>query len=225
MSRLSSRLCTHAACGIDCDASAMTAAEFRELIAGSNDEALLGPCLHDDRVPYVFDPKPVAWIDFRSEVSQSLAIDIADIVIVGSGRLGVSLKPGNNLRAFSERSDIDVVIVNAALFDQLWYDLLSAAYPRGSSAARLSGWLRARQAELYTGWLSPLAVRIDPSIHGQRAKPLLEFNVRWFNTFKSASKHPPRRHQDVKARLYRTWRHADLYHLHSITELRRTLHS
>jgi len=199
----------------------MTPDEFRERLRGRAEAELLGQCLLDESTPYVFYTAPQSWNTFRDELVARLGVDRSDIRIVGSGRLGFSLKPGLNFRGFRDTSDIDVVIVNGALFDQLWISLLEAAYPRPPITNRLSGWLQSRRNELYTGWLTPLEIKLDLKIIGTRAKPVLDFNLRWFDALKHASKHPPRRHQDITGRLYRTWRHAELYHLHSLAELRK----
>lgn len=201
----------------------MSPTEFRQIFATKTDDELLGPCLRDDLTPYAFEPKPATWSAFRSDLSADLGIAVTDITVVGSARLGFSLKPSNNLKAFSDKSDIDVVIVNANLFDELWYALLRAAYPRPPVTEEFGGWLATRRKELYTGWLSPLEIRLDKQIFGARAVPVLDFNARWFNTFKKASQHPPRRHEDITGRLYRTWQHAELYHLHSLHALRQSL--
>ncbi|MFY9555998.1 MAG: hypothetical protein WAV47_14910 [Blastocatellia bacterium] len=154
-----------------------------------------------------------------------LSVSREDIRVVGSGRFGFSMKPGHNLRRFRDTSDIDVVIVNPDLFDQLWLAVLAAAYPRPpiTNRNRLGGWLATRRNELYTGWLTPLEIKLDIRIFGSKARPVLEFNTRWFNALKRASRYAPRRHEDLNGRLYRTWQHAELYHLHSLGELRRTL--
>jgi len=201
----------------------MTSDEFRDLLQRQSDLQLLDPCLRDERTPYVFQPKPEAWDTFRDELVSRLSVSRADIRVVGSGRFGFSMKPGHNLRSFRDTSDIDVIIVNSDLFDQLWLALLHAAYPRPPVTERIGGWLERRRNELYTGWLSPLEIKLDITIFGGKAKPVLDFNTRWFNTLKQASRHPPRRHEDITGRLYRTWRHAELYHLHSLTALRKTL--
>jgi hypothetical protein len=200
----------------------MTADEFRLLVNDKPNNELLDTCLRQDDIPFVFEPRPEAWTDFRVELGNSLRIERGDIRVIGSGRFGFSLKPGNNLKAYSEKSDIDVAIVHADTFDQLWYGLLRAAYPRPPATNHIGGWLKERQKELYTGWLIPLDIRLDHRIF-PRAKGLLDITAAWFNTFKAAARHVPRRHEDVKVRLYRTWAHADLYHDHSITALRKAL--
>ncbi|MGH6753555.1 MAG: hypothetical protein ACRERC_08960, partial [Candidatus Binatia bacterium] len=69
----------------------------------------------------------------------------------------------------------------------------------------------------------PQGIHLDMTIYGEKARPVLEFRTRWFNALKRASRHPPRRHQDVTGRLYRSWRHAELYHLDSLVALGRSL--
>ena len=139
----------------------MTTEEFRDLLQQQSDPQLLSPCLHDDRTPYVFEPQPAAWDTFRDELVSGLAVSRPDIRVVGSARFGFSTKPGRNLREFSDTSDIDVVIVSPSLFDQLWLALLDAAYPRPPIAQKLGGWLQTRRNEVYTGWLTPMEIRLD----------------------------------------------------------------
>ena len=119
--------------------------EFRQLIEERTDTELLGPCLHDDAMPYVFGPKPAAWDTFRDLLVSNFNVGRTDIRVVGSGRFGFSLKPGQNLKNFSDTSDIDVIVVHPALFDELWLALLRAAYPRFPLTIHLSGWLGRRR--------------------------------------------------------------------------------
>lgn len=201
----------------------MTSAEFLDLVQQQSDLQLLNPCLRDDRTPYVFQPNPETWDTFRDELVSGLDVSSADIRVVGSGRFGFSMKPYFNLKSFDDTSDIDVVIVNPDLFDQLWVALLDAAYPRSPITEKFGGWLQRRKNELYTGWLTPLEIKLDSKFFGPKARPVLDFNTRWFNALKKASRHPPRRHEDVTGRLYRTWQHAEFYHLNSLAALRKTL--
>jgi hypothetical protein len=201
----------------------VTPAEFRDLVSNSTDAQLLDPCLRDEATPFVFEAKPESWDLFRNGLSARLGANPGDVRVIGSGRFGFSMKPWKNLRSYQDTSDIDVLIVNSALFDELWLALLQAAYPRGSMPTRLGGWLQARRNELYTGWLTPLAVKLDVTIVGPKGQPVIDFNRRWFNAMKEAGRHPVRRHENISSRLYRTWGHAELYHLDSLAALRKTL--
>jgi hypothetical protein len=200
----------------------MLSAEFRTLMSTSRDADLLDLCLRSEDVPFVIGSEG-AWNSFRDALVNLLPISRADIRIVGSARLGFSLKPRNNLRRFRDDSDIDVVVVNAQLFDWLWIALLAAAYPRNALFRGAGGWGATGRSELYAGWLSPLLVHMDWQILGTKAAPVFEFKTTWFNALKEAARYPIRRHQDISGRLYRTWRHAELYHLNSLAELRASL--
>jgi hypothetical protein len=61
------------------------------------------------------------------------------------------MKPGAQLRAFTDKSDIDVVVVNADAFDAFWHLLLRAAYPRPPVVYGKR--LIAARNDLYMGWL------------------------------------------------------------------------
>ncbi len=202
---------------------AITAEEFKALLQHQADSQILDTVLRDDQIPFVFNTAPKLWDSFRRTIATTLTVSEADIRIVGSGRLGFSMKPGLNLRSFRDTSDIDVIIVNHALFDGLWSALLKAAYPRPPHTSTIGGWLERRRNELYTGWLTPLEIKLDIKIFGNKARPVHEMNAQWFKALKEASRHPPKRHEDISGRLYRTWDHAELYHLHSLAELRKTL--
>jgi hypothetical protein len=81
------------------------------------------------------------------------------------------MKPGRNLMRFRDTSDIDVVIVSENHFDYLWLALLAALYPRGPLVERMAygGWVQQRKNEVYTGWLSPLEIKLDVTIFGPPA--------------------------------------------------------
>ena len=76
---------------------------------------------------------------------------------------------------------------------------------------------------VYAGYLTPVSLSLDVSIYGPKARPALETRTKWFNTLKDAAKFPPRRHEDIHGRLYRTWDHAEMYHLNSLDALRSSL--
>jgi hypothetical protein len=201
----------------------ISAAEFRQLLESPDDEKLLDYALRDDITPFVFGSRGDNWDDFRSEIADELSIQATDVRVVGSARLGFSLKPGTNLRKYDDASDVDLIVINANLFDYLWIALLEAVYPRHPATELVGGWLRQRRDEIYTGWISPLEIRVDRSIFGAKAEPVLSFNARWFRLLKRSSKFIIRRHEDVSGRLYRTMEHANLYHLNSLAALRRSL--
>src|SRR6266852_5737731 len=127
----------------------MTPSEFRKVVNQNTDTRLLDLCLHDEQTPYVFDSKPATWDAFRHALGNGLGVGRADIRVIGSARFGFSLTPGRDLGKFRDSSDIDVVIVSDALFDELWLALLRAAYPRFPVTQQLGPWLAERRSEVY----------------------------------------------------------------------------
>ncbi len=197
--------------------------EFREMLRATADPGLLDVCLRSDDVPFICGDA-AGWTAFRGEIANGVhGLAEADIRIVGSARHGFSMRPRNHLREFTDESDIDVVVVNEALFDQLWIALLEAAYPRLAVNREIGRWDVPGRAELFAGWLTPTAIHMDWKIIGKRGVPLAEFKGKWFDALKRAARHSNKPHNDIQGRLYRTWRHAELYHLFSIAELRRSL--
>jgi hypothetical protein len=201
----------------------MTAEGFQEILSQKQDAELLGVCLRDDVTPYVFEPRPEGWNQFRDRFAHGFGGVKEDITVVGSGRLGFSMKPYNRLKPFTETSDIDVLVVNPELFDRLWYALLAAAYPRNENVQRLGSFLAGRRAELYTGFLAPHEIKLDRRFFGSIADPIVEFKALWFDLLKIGSSLAGARHESVKGRLYRTWKHAEFYHLDSLASLRKSL--
>jgi hypothetical protein len=110
--------------------------------------------------PFAFSSQPTAMDVLRKHINLRLGIDPKNIIIIGSARTGFSLSPDNFPRAFSPDSDIDVLLVDAKMFDAVWNTLLSWHYPR---RFWLSGtdwdWAKSRRDEIYWGWLEPSAIR------------------------------------------------------------------
>jgi hypothetical protein len=203
----------------------MQADEFRTMMAGAADADLLAACLLSEEKPFVCDDD-AKWASFRQALADGvLGLAPGDVRVVGSGRHGFSMRPRAHFKAFGDESDIDVVVVNEAIFDQLWIALLVAAYPRLAANREIGNWDVPGRAELFAGWLTPTSIHMDWSIVGARGTPLSQFKARWFNALKVAAGHSTKPHNDITGRLYRTWRHAELYHLFSIAQLRRSLAS
>jgi len=203
-------------------AAPLTTDQIRSLLRQDKLDELLGECLRVDVTPFVFEPRPHLWPLFRDELALALGVASSGILVAGSARFGFSLRPDRNFASFRDTSDIDLVVVDPAAFDLLWFALLRAAYPRPPITEQVGGWLHKRQKELYTGWLSPLKTRLDKKIFGPRAEPVLKISAKWFDALGKASRYPPRRYERISGRLYRSLGHVELYHMDSLLKLRRS---
>lgn len=74
-------------------------------------------------LPAVFAKSPMKYLIFREQVADRFEIGYQDVCIVGSAKLGFSPSPNKFGRPFAETSDVDVVIISSALFDQGTHEL------------------------------------------------------------------------------------------------------
>jgi hypothetical protein len=152
----------------------------------------------------------------------AIGVIAANIVVVGSAKIGFSLSPDNFPREFSDFSDIDVVVVSEPMFDEFWHTMLKWNYPRRFS---LSGadwkWSKDRRNDLYWGWFRPDAVRFEGLSFPNVLKPIRDLSTAWFNAFQSLSLIPDFSNRKVRGRLYRTWEHALRYHVDGLERIRR----
>src|SRR4051812_12444952 len=71
-------------------------------------------------VPYVFRMRQGDMQVLTDHLSSALQVKPENIVVVGSAKIGFSLSPDKYYQPFTNRSDIDVVIVDENLFDTIW---------------------------------------------------------------------------------------------------------
>lgn len=62
--------------------------------------------------------------ELREEISKNFEINYNEIYLVGSGKLGFSIKPSRRFLAFNDDSDIDIAITSTELFVKVWKEAL-----------------------------------------------------------------------------------------------------
>ncbi len=89
------------------------------------------------------------YFKIRQRIAEKYAIHPNAIVMVGSAKLGFSIKPSRRYGHFGEQSDIDLAIVDDKLFDQVWkavngYALEKRYWPQQNEFCNslLAGWIR-----------------------------------------------------------------------------------
>lgn len=73
--------------------------------------------------PYAFKDLPLLYEQVKQFVAFKLNVPYDSIRLTGSGKTGFSMDPKQYGRPFSEKSDLDFVIVNDGLFDGLCEDV------------------------------------------------------------------------------------------------------
>jgi hypothetical protein len=93
-----------------------TAEEFKQLILALDNHRVLAKVFLLEGTPAVFKSSPMKYVIFRELVADRFEIGSQDVCIVGSAKLGYSPSPYKYGVAFSETSDVDVVIISEPLF-------------------------------------------------------------------------------------------------------------
>ena len=90
------------------------------------------------------------YFDLRSEIAEHFKLDLKEVLVVGSAKLGFSIAPSKLYRPFRDGSDIDVVIVSSRLFDEIWEAVFSYSLEGGDWPA-----YKTFIEYLFQGWIRP----------------------------------------------------------------------
>ena len=172
--------------------------------------------------PYVFRLQPELLTVLRDHICDELGVAGENVIVVGSAKVGFSLNPDSFPRLFSDESDIDVVVIDTALFEKMWSIILRWHYQRRYVGLQGTDrdWAGLRKKEVYWGWFEPAEVRVDRLSLAEELKPLVQLRTSWFNAFRSLSRYPEFATRDINGRLYRSWEHAVLYHIEGLRRIR-----
>lgn len=201
-----------------------TVDQFRQQLFEQPFEALVENYVFQG-VPFIFRDNPQLQSVMRNHLGSALSISEDNIVIVGSAKIGFSLNPENFPRPFSDRSDIDVLVIDKDLYDSIWITILQWHYPRKGSnlGGTDGGWARARRKDLYWGSIMPGRIRYEGLSLPDALKPLRDISTMWFDAYQSLSLKSEFSSREVSGKLYRTWKHAMLYHTNSLRIIKRRI--
>jgi hypothetical protein len=168
---------------------------------------LLKMSIHDVIRKHITTGEPAAmapdlYFELRSRVGSSFNVYPNAVVLVGSGRMGFSLKqkgdPAKRYHPFGSKSDYDVAIVSRALFDDYWdavFDLV-----RNKDWPLTDGRHFAR--DLFSGWITPSEL---PSLRR------FDHAKKWAELFADLTQSRRWGLAPIKGRLYRDWSRLEAY--------------
>jgi hypothetical protein len=188
-----------------------TLEEFTAILRGDTYSDLVDVILAAES-PFAFKDDPALYVRLCDQLRADLRLAIDHLVMVGSGKIGFSTNPNHYGRAFRPRSDLDIAVVSSAIFDRVWFFLLS--FPRSRLATfdeQEREWLRShRENRIFHGRCEPAHLLKVPGLSRS-----------WFVAFKNTSLIPELAAHDVHGMLFRTWEHLRLYHEYGLREVRR----
>lgn len=85
----------------------------------------------------------------KEEICEHFHVDFNNVILVGSGKLGFSIKAEKRFQSFGDDSDIDIAVVSGELFQKVWeeaylYKKSGAYWPKSASFFKYlsEGWIR-----------------------------------------------------------------------------------
>jgi hypothetical protein len=175
--------------------------------------------------PFAFQGREDHYADLVQHLTGALGVNAEQITIVGSGKTGFSTHPEKYGTPFRAASDIDVVIVDASMFDRLWLSLAEWDYRMPATlTGAAANWKRERRREVFRGYLLQEQLGFRALSQRRALAPVRELATRWFATFQGVGLYYPLlAGRTYKGRLYRTWDHALSYHVHGLRQIRASL--
>lgn len=131
------------------------------------------------------------YYQLKEAVCDHFDIEFNDVLIVGSGKLGFSIKPQRRYGAFNNDSDIDLAVVSTALFHKIWkeaylYQKSGAYWPRSGEFFKY----------LSEGWIRPDKL---PS------SKYFAFTSEWWDFFNELTTSEKYGHYKIRGGLYQSW--------------------
>lgn len=132
-----------------------------------------------------------SYFDLRSEVAENFGLHPNEVFVVGSAKLGFRVAPNNRYREFCDESDIDVALVSAPLFDQIWQDVFKYRY-EGPYWPKHKEFIK----YLFRGW-------IRPEMLPRSSK--FPFRKKWWDFFLSITRSGKYGDYKIRGGLYRSY--------------------
>lgn len=159
-----------------------------------------------EKVPFVFADNLENYIKWKEMLAYKIGVDSKAIVLTGSASVGFSLNPENNLRAFTEKSDIDVAIISQHYFDISWHFLRNIGTNRYSySRKEITSIDDHRNRLIYWG-----TIATDKIIQ------ILPFGKKWIQSLNEMGQVEPTKDRVINIRIYKDFEALRAYHLNNL---------
>lgn len=151
---------------------------------------------------------------FKKDLAKSLEVHIRNVAIVGSGKLGFSIKPDRDEPSYfpfkffdgEKKSDLDIAIVSNRLFDQQ----LVSLYKHTSSYVSQDVWNDPKDRNslakyVLKGWIKPDFIPKDYKI----SNDIAAVQARYKRQFG----------RDVNIGIYKSWYFFENYHINNVRKI------
>lgn len=159
--------------------------------------------------PYVFEHDEETFFALKADIAKYLKIKQTQIYVVGSAKLGFSIAPGKLFKEFDDDSDIDIAIIDDALYLKRWrilfkYNQKLAKLPYTEKEAKN---YEKFKDYFFRGWIRP---DFFP----------MKYREEWFDFFVELNR---RYKYHISAGIYRDYSFFSDYHSGNLMKLRESL--
>jgi hypothetical protein len=160
--------------------------------------------------------------DFKKDIAETLNVHVRDIIIVGSGKLGFSLKPDitkrkkvfYNFKEFdflykkkssNKRSDLDIAIISSQLFDKQFVNLYNESSFYREDYVKEWGNRNSFSKYLLKGRLAtrflPIRFKLSDEIKSVQEKYQMKFG------------------REINIEIYKSWYFFETYHVDNLKSI------
>lgn len=190
----------------------MTADEFRDQVIKEPLGEFSSKILLE-RTPFIFGNDTGLFFSWKHMVSDALKIDASCIVFTGSSCVGISLNPKNNLRDFSQQSDIDLAIISEYYFTTSWRTLRNLGAKRFSYNQETQNAIDDHRTRLiYWG-----TIATDKILH------VLPFHKEWSAIAEKMKSQNPTENRTINFRIYKDFESLRAYHVDNLKKFKNSL--
>jgi hypothetical protein len=163
----------------------MEISAFKNILRTENIDTIIRKyIMHGE--PYIIPDNK--YFDLKYCIANNFHIHPTSIFMVGSGKLGFSIKPKRRYQFFGEKSDIDMAIISLELFETVWKEVYSFWIENG-------WWSKEEDFKkyLFRGWIRPDLLPSGESF---------SFSRNWWNFFRNISSSNVYGPYSIKAGIY-----------------------
>jgi hypothetical protein len=95
--------------------------QFKIDILKYSEEEMIQRCFEHVLEPFCMTTDN--YFELKNVISSNFGLHPNDVTMVGSGKLGFTLKPKVQFRKFNDKSDIDMAIISEKLYEKIWKDV------------------------------------------------------------------------------------------------------
>ncbi|MBN1803335.1 MAG: hypothetical protein JW891_17620 [Candidatus Lokiarchaeota archaeon] len=143
------------------------------------------------------------YFELRNEIAINFGLHLSQVILVGSAKLGFTIKIDQRYREFYDESDFDIAIISNEFFEKVW----ESVYEYKNNAGYWGG-ENSFKKYLFKGWIRPDFLPVSPTF---------KFASDWNDFFRSLTNSRKYGPYKISAGLYKSWKFLEDYQIKNVT--------